>query len=559
MKTIVRTAANRATGSVCAANILAAVALIVSSLVVSLGARAQQAPVADPGVSSTLLTEDEIIDLVAPIALYPDDLVSIILPASTYPLQVVQAARFLEALENDASLEPDAEWDNAVVALLNYPEVLRRLDADLDWTWDLGQAVLNQQAQVFDAIQEFREQAYLAGNLETDDRQTVSEDDGVIEIEPADPEVVYVPYYEPEEVIIRHSRPAFGYYDFGYPLYYYPYPVGYAFPTPFFWGVTSAFSIGWHTHYLNVYHPSHYDHPYYGYAFNYPYYWRRGVNVNINLNQVTHVWQPDKKRRGRPNFGADDGRRVRSDEDYSNALRSARQRRIDENESYRSRVGTRSSDSRPARGTSTFASGASRAERAAPSALQDTSRKRNTAINPATADTELSVRDQRRSRSSSINAARANVERQDYRTGSGRTGLTNSATVGDARAQSGAASAADRRTRNVHTFASGRQEPQSARGGAIDARERAATSGRTSYSPSRRATAPTSSRSSIATRANPNRSAATMGSSDRASQSRLAPSRQAPSRAAPTRSAAPRMSTRESSIRTGNGRLPRRQ
>ncbi len=88
------------------------------------------------------LSLEQLDTLVAPIALYPDALVGIVLPASTYPLQVVQAARFLEARAADDSLKPDPEWDDSVVALLNYPEVLELMDDDLDWTRRLGEAVL---------------------------------------------------------------------------------------------------------------------------------------------------------------------------------------------------------------------------------------------------------------------------------------------------------------------------------------------------------------------------------------------------------------------------------
>lgn len=250
--------------------------------------------------------------LVGPIALYPDDLVAIVLPASTYPVQIVQAARFLDEREADASLEPDPEWDNAVVALLNYPEVLKMMNEDLDWTWALGDAVLNAQAEVFDAIQDFRDQAYAAGNLRSDERQVVAEEDGVVSITPADPEVVYVPYYEPERVVVYQPYPVYHYYPYAYPLYYYPYPVGYPFATGFFWGVTSAFSIGWHTHYLHVYHHSHYGHPYYRRSYYTPYYARRGVNININLNHESHVWQPTYRRGARPYRYDGDVTRVRN-------------------------------------------------------------------------------------------------------------------------------------------------------------------------------------------------------------------------------------------------------
>ncbi|MCH8931293.1 MAG: CvpA family protein [Proteobacteria bacterium] len=110
-------------------------------------------------------TTAELEDLVAPVALYPDELLAIVLPAATYPLQIVQAARFLDDLENDDSLQPDEDWDESVVALLNYPEVIDLLNSDLEWTWQLGEAVLNQEEEVIQAVETFRDRALLAGNL----------------------------------------------------------------------------------------------------------------------------------------------------------------------------------------------------------------------------------------------------------------------------------------------------------------------------------------------------------------------------------------------------------
>lgn len=272
-----------------------------------------QIPAGDPPHSAA-----ELEMLVGPIALYPDDMIGIVLPASTYPLQIVQAARFLERQSADASLEPDDEWDNSVVALLNYPEVLTLLDENIDWTWALGEAVLAQQSDVIDAIQRFRTLAYTSGNLRSDEHQVVTRDDDAIEIAPADPEVIYIPYYEPERVVVVQPRPVYYYYPRPYPVYYYPYPVGYDFGYHFgygfFWGVTSLFDIGWHTHYVNVYHHRYYLHPYYGRTYYAPYYARRGVDININVNRVSHIWRPTEHRAARPLVGR--GRVVTSNEGY---------------------------------------------------------------------------------------------------------------------------------------------------------------------------------------------------------------------------------------------------
>ena len=212
---------------------------------------------------STELTDTQLQELVGPIALYPDDLIGIILPASTNPLQLVQAVRFLEERKKDTKLSPDENWDDAIIALLNYPEVLEVLDGNLDWTVKLGEAVIAQQDQVLAAIQEFRKRANSAGNLVSDSRQTVVKDADTIQIAPADPQVIYIPEYEPEQVIVRHYVPSFHYYPVGYPVYYYPYTPDYRFSTGFFWGVSTAFVVGWNTNLLYSYRYNHHRHPYY--------------------------------------------------------------------------------------------------------------------------------------------------------------------------------------------------------------------------------------------------------------------------------------------------------
>jgi len=252
--------------------------------------------------------------LVGPIALYPDDLLAIVLPASTYPLEIVQAARFLELLETNSELKPDDEWDESVVALLNYPDVVKMMNDDIDWTWKLGDAVIGQQADVIAAVEAFRDRAYAAGNLKSDDRQTVSYDEGIIEIVPVSEEIIYVPYYEPAEVVVYQPRPVYHYYANPYPSYYYPYPAGYRFRSNFFWGVTTAYSIGWSNHYLNVYHPTYWGHPYYGHSYNYYGHYYRHPSISVyntwyvNNNRYSsgnHYrdgarWQPRARAGSRP-------------------------------------------------------------------------------------------------------------------------------------------------------------------------------------------------------------------------------------------------------------------
>ena len=252
-----------------------------------------------------LLDAEALEMLVAPVALYPDDLLAVVLPASTYPLQVVLAARFLEdgqqSAEGDAA-QPSEEWDDAVVALLNYPEVVALMDNNLDWTRRLGEAVIVQEEDVIAAISAFREQAKDAGNLESDSKQDVVVNDaGAIEIKPAVPEEIYVPYYEPEEVVVRQPVRVYHYYPRSYPVYYYPYHQGYSFAHGPFWGVTSAFSIGWHTRNLHLHHYGFLDHPYYSYRYYDPFYYRRPhlvLNVYDRDRRHRHRHRSDRHHRG---------------------------------------------------------------------------------------------------------------------------------------------------------------------------------------------------------------------------------------------------------------------
>jgi uncharacterized membrane protein YgcG len=186
--------------------------------------------------------------LVAPIALYPDPLLAQVLMASTYPLEIVQAERWAKA---NKSLKGDAltaaldkqDWDASVKQLVSTPTVLSMMNDKLDWTQALGDAVLAQQADVMDAIQRLRAKAQANGKLETTKQQkvTVTQDQGspVIEIEPASPEVVYVPYYDPGVVYGAWPYPA-------YPPYYFPPPAGWvvggAIATGLAWG--AAYAIG---------------------------------------------------------------------------------------------------------------------------------------------------------------------------------------------------------------------------------------------------------------------------------------------------------------------------
>ncbi len=257
-----------------------------------------------------LLRRQELQDLVGPVALYPDDLLAIVLPAATYPLQIVQAARFLEELKSNPGLEPDEDWDDSIIAVLNYPEIIELLNEDLDWTWQLGEAVVAQQGDVVTAIEAFRNTAYAAGNLHSDQYQNVSRDEGVIEISPVRDDIIYVPYYEPERVVVYQPRPVYHYYASPYPVYYYPYADSYAFNHGYFWGVTTAFTIGWASDRLHVQHHSYSGHPYYGHYYPTRWWYRRpSVHVHnaVYINHSNHLaarryttgdyWRPSRNTR----------------------------------------------------------------------------------------------------------------------------------------------------------------------------------------------------------------------------------------------------------------------
>jgi hypothetical protein len=183
----------------------------------------------DTAPGDALLKPAELDQLLAPIALYPDPLLSEVLIASTYPLEIVQADRWAKAnktLQGEprtAALTRQS-WDDSVKSLVEVPDVLAMMNEQLEWTQKLGDAVLAQQADVMDAVQRLRNRARANGKLESTNEQTVSvkteDQKQYIEIEPASPTAIYVPYYEPAVV----------YGDWPYPdyaPYYFPPPPGY--------------------------------------------------------------------------------------------------------------------------------------------------------------------------------------------------------------------------------------------------------------------------------------------------------------------------------------------
>lgn len=187
-------------------------------------------PAAQPAQESP----QELQQLVAPIALYPDALVAQILAASTYPTEIVEADRWMqdhsdlkgESLAKEVNKQP---WDPSVKALTQFPSVLENMDKNLSWTSSLGDAYANEPQAVTDAVQAMRQQAQKAGNLNSNAQETVANQGNTIIIQPANPELVYVPAYDP-------------WLAYGYPIAAYPgwYPV----PGVFFGGPSIYFGAG---------------------------------------------------------------------------------------------------------------------------------------------------------------------------------------------------------------------------------------------------------------------------------------------------------------------------
>ncbi len=170
------------------------------------------APVYGPPVMATPqivapLSAQQIDDLVAPIALYPDALLAQLLPASTYPQEVALAAQWLQYNPNPSEVVIDMQnWDASIKALVHYPNVLENMNANMQWTDALGVAFLNQQADVMQAIQQLRAQAIAAGTLQSTPQQQVISQNGTIWIEPANPQIVYVPQYDPSLVYSQQPQ-----------------------------------------------------------------------------------------------------------------------------------------------------------------------------------------------------------------------------------------------------------------------------------------------------------------------------------------------------------------
>ena len=235
-------------------SILMIFALIAPFDPITSGAAAQEA-------AKPVFSPEELEQVLAPIALYPDSLLTQVLMASTYPLEVVQADRWAKQnkdMKGDAlakALEAQS-WDPSVKSLVNFPQVLTMMSEKLDWTQKLGDAFLAQQKDVLDTVQKLRAKAQAAGNLKTTKEQVVKVEQEVIIIEPASPQVIYVPAYNPTVVYGTWAYPAYP----PYPVY----PPGYVAGAAFVTGV--ALGAAW------------------GYAWGHSDWHGGDVNVNVNRN-----------------------------------------------------------------------------------------------------------------------------------------------------------------------------------------------------------------------------------------------------------------------------------
>ena len=227
-------------------------------LLIALLAVAAALPLAS-GQARAAYSRAELDQMLAPIALYPDPLLSQILMAATSPGEVAEAARWSRAhpgVEGDAAVRmaQDYDWDPSVKSLVAFPQLLTRMEENPDWTRRLGDAFIVQEPAVMEAVQGLRRRAQEAGQLASDERLRVIEQPGTIVIEPANPQYIYVPYYDP---MIAYGPWWWSAYP---PFYWAPWP-GYvrAYRPGFWWGAPVGVSVGfffggvdWHRRYVRV-------------------------------------------------------------------------------------------------------------------------------------------------------------------------------------------------------------------------------------------------------------------------------------------------------------------
>lgn len=258
---------------------LAALALVTSSLQAEPEYVASASGDTAAAADTAGFSQAELDQMLAPIALHPDPLLAQILIASTYPLEIVEAARWSRrnpqlAGEDAVAVVADRDWDPSVKALVAFPDILARMDEDLDWTRNLGDAMLFQEAQVMDSVQFLRARADAAGSLEQSEHVRVIREQETIIIEPVQTRVVHVPYYDTRVVYGHWWRPAYPPLYWGPPSYYYPTYSGFYWSTgvhlspgfflsSFYWPQSSVIIVNRpRYHYAPRYRP-HPARPYY--------------------------------------------------------------------------------------------------------------------------------------------------------------------------------------------------------------------------------------------------------------------------------------------------------
>jgi hypothetical protein len=281
--------------------IACAAALLVPAY--SLAYAQQDQPLA-PAVANqeAQIPAEQLDSLVAPIALYPDPLLAQTLAASTYPLEVIQLEQWYannkylkdKALADAVAKQP---WDPSVQALVAFPDVVQRMAGNIQWTTDLGNAFLAQQSDVMDAVQRMRAKAQGTGNLKTNAQQkveteTVEGGEQAIVIEQANPDVVYVPSYDPQ-MVYGAPPPAYPYYPYSYPGYYAG--MGLAFGTGLvlggIWANNNWGNCDWKHGDVNINNNNNFN---------------RNVNRNVNRGTGTgqgNAWQHNPQHRGNAPYG----------------------------------------------------------------------------------------------------------------------------------------------------------------------------------------------------------------------------------------------------------------
>ena len=179
-----------------------ALALMLGAIHIVAGAQPAQTDTPSEAAADAVVAQsDDVRALVAPVALYPDPILALVRQASTLPFQVMQAERFLAKRAKDSSLQPDPDWDTSIIGLLNYPRQVESMAEYIDWTEELGNALIDNLDEVQGSVQEIRLAAYYAGFLKSNKQQKVEVKDEVVRITSTDPKKVSIPQYDPAALL----------------------------------------------------------------------------------------------------------------------------------------------------------------------------------------------------------------------------------------------------------------------------------------------------------------------------------------------------------------------